>query len=406
MAEVILRSRTESALVNSRLLFVVSGAYGDLTLAVTFLLGQELTRNAALALTPRLYDANRETLPIPVHRYASSDEILAAASGAAIVFFLSAYGLPIERVVSPDGLGLLIQRLRANGCRVVTTDPFLGSASTVTTAQIRGMLPPRGSLLRRILYRPGARQFVGLLNATSVALHDVVHLYPAPTDGIAAVSGLRRMSFFNPQLVDDDPVWDDLVTGPPPGAVPTWLFVLGSNDLVIQERKWGHAEFLRRLGLMFEQAYNAERRPVLVAPGSLLDELAGDRGQPEAVDLVPFASYRDFSARLRAAEYAFYWNLFSCSAYALRLARKRPLVYFDQGHVAQFGPVIHRDAVRCYFGGYQPAQRQHGELRVEELPDLAREQRRAVDGLIAYWRQSPTPGEVVDAVLHDAVVQT
>lgn len=390
--------------MGSRLLFVVSGAYGDLSLAVAFLVGQELSSNAALALPPRLYELNHQTLPIPVHRYASSDDILAAASGAAIVVFVSAYGLPIERVVSPDGLGLLIQRLRANGCRVATTDPFLGSASTVTAAQIRGMLPPGGSLLDRIVYRRGARRIVTSLNAASVALHDVVHLYPAPTEAIARVGGLRRMSFFNPRLVQDDPVWDAPPAGSSPGALPTWLFVLAPNDLAIQQRKWGHGDFLRRLGRMFQCAYEAGRRPVLIAPGSLLDELAADPGQPAAVDLVPFASYREFSARLRAAEYAFYWNLFSCSAYALRLARKRPVLYFDQGHVAQFGAVIYQDAVQCYFGGYQPTQRQHGELRAEELPELAREQRRAVDGLIAYWRQSLTPREVVDAMLRDAVV--
>ena len=81
-----------------------------------------------------------------------------------------------------------------------------------------------------------------------------------------------------------------------------------------------------------------------------------------------------------------------------RLICKRPVFFFDRGHVAQFNRKIYQDGIQCYFGGWEPTQVTPQDLDPAVLTELSASQGRAVDGLLEYWSGSPTPEQVIDHV--------
>ena len=386
----------------------MSGAYGDLALAVSFVYGQEFSTRAAFALPERLHDANRDGLPVQAYPYRSVEDILRAARtwDAAIVFLFSAYGFPIERLCAPLGVRHFVDFLqRDERRRVVTSDPFLGSASIITKAAVRQMLPaPRDWLHDLLVVRPNARRIARELDGVASALQGIVHLYPAPADFLENATGAPRISFFNPELPHQHPEWEDpsarhAASRDEPSSKGTWLFVLAPNDVALQQKKAGADGFVSDLLRMFQQTGDAGRRPVLIGPPPLLEQLAGNLPTSLAAELVGFCSYREFSTRLREAEYAFFWNVFSCSAVFGRLVRGLPVLFLDQGHVARFSKKIYEDGLRCYFQGWEPTQVKQGALDAHVLAELASEQARSVERVTAYWRQSPTPEQVIERIL-------
>jgi hypothetical protein len=389
--------------MDPRLLLVVSGSHGDLSAAIAFVYGQEWAGNAAVALPDKLYHLNRGRLPVHVYRYASVEDIVQAAVTweARVVIFLSAYGFPIERLTTPAGVQQLVRRLRDENCRVATTDPFLGSASAIVEDDVREMLPPVPGWLFRPLLGRLARRITRALKESHDVLRDVTHLYPMPVDGIIDRTRLRAVSFFNPEVTRRHRGWEDTTEKhtAPSARRPSWLFVLGPNDVFIQQRKGGLRRFQKRLMAMFEQAAGAGRRPQLVAPELFMAKLARVLPAGSATQLVPFCSYPEFTTRLLDAEYAFYWNAFSCSAVLVRMVKKLPVFFFDQGHVARFSRRIYEDGVRGYYGGWQPSTLPSEHLDPAALVDLAAEQNRKVDELVAYWGRSPGPRDAINLLL-------
>ena len=385
-----------------RVLFVVTGSYGDLSLAIGFVYGQDWADRAAVALPGPLFQANHGRLPLRVYRYASVGDILdvAAAWDAQIVIFLSAYGLPIERLASPAGVRQLVRRLRDQRRRVATTDPFLGSASTIAETEIRAMLPPSPWLRLKALLGGTARRVAQVLHDTAAVLGDVTHLYPTPVDGVVDPTRVRAVSFFNPETTRRHPEWELADASHTAADSPrTWLFVLAPNDVFIQQRRWGTRQFVGRLVGMFRQTHLAGKRPVIVAPAPLMKLLARPRRDAFEAELVRFSSYPEFAARLLAAEYAFYWNAFSCSALMVRTAKRLPVFFFDQGHVAQFSRHIYADGLRAYYGGREPPTLPFDALDPGTLATRAAEQATGVQRLLDYWGRSPPPWRVLELLL-------
>src|SRR5688572_28527517 len=129
--------------MDARILFVVSGSYGDLAQVMYFCEGQPFTSRTAVSLTRQLHEANHDSLPIRSYPYGSIDDILAAAADweADIVVFLTAYGLAFEGLTTVEGLRAMVQRLREGGSHVVTTDPFLGLAPATRTMDVFRSVP-------------------------------------------------------------------------------------------------------------------------------------------------------------------------------------------------------------------------------------------------------------------------
>ena len=67
-------------------------------------------------------------------------------------------------------------------------------------------------------------------------------------------------------------------------------------------------------------------------PATMVDQLANQL--PDTVELLPFCPFVEFEARLLAAEYAFYWNVFSFSV-VLRIANGFPVFFYDRGHLSR-----------------------------------------------------------------------
>jgi hypothetical protein len=392
--------------MNPRILFVVSGAYGDLALAVSFVFGQDFSGETAIALRPKPYRLNRDSLPLQTYRFNSAKDIIRATImwEARIVFLLSGYGLPVEGLTSPSELGRLVKDLRNRNCCVVTSDPFLGSASTVMESEVLDMLPPAEGWVTKLFFSHLARRFTRNLNRASNSLSDVIHLYPGPTDNIPNRSRVQRISFFNPELAKRDPAWEGSgerlkKTGSGRSTEKAWLFIIAPSDVSIQQRKWGVSGFANQLVHMLEQTREAERSPVLLGPSSLIRKVKSVLPTTFEPELMTFCSFTEFSRRLLDAEYTFFWNIFSCSAAFMRLARKLPVIYFNKGHVAQFSNLVYEDGVRCYFGGCEPRQIDHQDFSKAALDEVVSKQKPAVDALLEYWKGSPTPRQVIDRLL-------
>ncbi len=117
-----------------RILFIVSADFGELVLALNFLHGQEFARESAVLLPDALFRHNGNRLPVATRHYRSLSDILHAvdAHQPDIVFLFSGYMFSVNGLLSPQALTRLVQHLRRQGCRVVTSDPFIGLSSRLT----------------------------------------------------------------------------------------------------------------------------------------------------------------------------------------------------------------------------------------------------------------------------------
>lgn len=380
-----------------RLLFVVTGSYGDLALALSFVTRQAMAAEAAFALPAKLYELNDGTLQFPAYVYRSVKDItrIAGEWGARLVLMFSAYGLPVEGVASPSRVRALVRRLRGTGCEVVTTDPFLGSAAEIQATQIEQMLPAQPGWQWRV--RRKSRRFARALGEVSGALADVVHLYPTPVSNLPHDGRIARVSFFNAAFAtlreDGQPV-PELQS-----VEPIWLILLSDSDWALQQRKSGSDQFSRQLVRLFVQALRAHRIPVFIGPAPLVHRLKSALpAELSAVQLLSFCPHREFMARLVEAEYAFCWNAFSCSI-VMRMENCLPAFVFDRGHVAQFSPRIYEDGLRCYFDGWEPEPLDPDGLDLKSLAEKAERQKQNMARIRRYWEQSPTPDQVVESLL-------
>jgi hypothetical protein len=371
-----------------KLLFVLSNDYGELSNALYVLRGTGL--DALLLLPERLFDTNRDTLQVPARRYTSPADVLAAVDREQpdVVFLFSAYLYAINGIFDLGALEALLGELRRRRLRVVTSDPFLGL-----------LLEQRGALFSD--RHPQQQALEAHFARLAAQLTDLAHLYLTPADGVA---GANKIALFNPQIISDAASTQQ--RGPRLAARigidlrrPRWLFVLGSEDYGAQVTRLGRESFDAVLLSRLEDAAQAGRQPVLIAPPPCVDALA--RSDRTVGGLIPlsFCGYELFVDLLLEAEYVFYWNVLSNSLLA-RLANRLPALFFDRGHLAHVMPALLDRGLKTYFPGAElTLLDQRKRLAADALALLAAGQEQTLETALDNLRRSPTPRELIDRLM-------
>lgn len=355
--------------------------------------GQSLLERAAVMLPDHLYRSNEDKLPLSTHRYTSLSDVLDFVDTRKpdLVFFVSAYGLLGANYRPLPLLKQIVSRFRERGCRLVTTDPILGMSPKLRMSQVDLPLSRLNWRSRFQESRNLRRLFKGFSEIGRM-FHDVTHLYPVPVDGLSTVDGVPRVSFFNERMIR---------SMAEPTQEPSWLFVIGGSDLKCQLILWGADRFAGLVQRWLEQARRESRRPVLIAPRSLVDNLSHRLSPAIGAELIPLCSYAEFISRLFDAEYAFYWNTFSCSI-LLRLSNGLPVFFFDPGHVARLLRPSYEAGIRCYYGGAGPNLLDARKpLDIAALRDDAARQRCEMPSILARLRRSPPPEVLIDGLLRE-----
>jgi Flp pilus assembly protein TadD len=398
----------------ARLLFVLDNDFGELTTVKYFLLGQSLAARTTLLLPERLYGHNREAVPGRTRRYGSMADILDVVDREqpAIVFLCSGYLLCEHLSWPPGDLAHLVNGLRERGCRVVTSDPYLGMLSqrdprTLISFQLPGeqaikfLIEQHGATVsnrpeiveRMAESRKAAEEKVwAYLGQSEQVLRDSYHLYPSYCDvapGDAAETDARNLAFFNERLLWPAP-------SPRPGpARPHWLFILASTDYDLQRVFEGIAGFVDIVANKLTETVAAGRHPILIGPGELIDRVVARLPSAEGIDLLAHCPFTRFMSLLITAEHAFYWNAVSHSL-LIRLYNRLPIVLFDRGHLIRIAPAVHRRIVAWYYQGWEPPVRnQHDLLTVQKVEGWAADYRRQADRLAERYRRAPGPEQMI-----------
>ena len=129
---------TDTVTSEHRCLIVVSRDHAELSLALSFLRGQGIADRSVMLLPDNLFGDHADALPVPVALYASGEDILRVADQQRphLVLLCSAYLLPHDGLLTVKPLHALLDGLRDRGCRLVTSDPFLGLASRLRLDQV------------------------------------------------------------------------------------------------------------------------------------------------------------------------------------------------------------------------------------------------------------------------------
>jgi hypothetical protein len=227
-------------------------------------------------------------------------------------------------------------------------------------------------------------------------------LYPAPIPQGMDDDRFPRVSFFNPKLLDREEAndgWTGTVADEADRSKRRWLFVLGSLDLECQRSLLGSRSFPELFLEKLHQTAEAGRIPVVIAPQELaLMELLPPNSQVEVLTHCPFT---EFMSNLMRAEYAFYWNAFSCSMLP-RLINRLPTFFFDRGHLTRTVKPFYPLGMRYYFDGLErPFLDVREALTVTELSGLAATQKEEMERVLGRLRSLPTPKELIERLVHE-----
>ncbi len=383
----------------ARLLFVLDNDYGELTTLMYLLLGQELVSHATLLLPERLFANNANALPGRTRRYESLEDILAAVERERpdVVFLCSAYLMTIHELLTLEELEQLVQQLGRSGCRIVTSDPFLG---VLSQGDVRSLVIFDISDATVDLYDYEAvkesqeeRLRVHLARCEEI-LRDARHLYPAfcdLTQEEAVVTDDRNVSFFNPCLLRP-------TNGDGAGSgerKPHWLFIISQADYEAQVLVEG-LEFIDLVADRIVDVLAADRHPILIGPHELIDALADRLPTAEGVDLLYYCPFRQLVALSLSAEHAFYWNVLSHSI-LIRLFNGLPNVVFDKGHLIRNVNAVHERVVKWYYQGWEtPFTDQRAALSLESVEAGTESFRAEAERMQRRFARAPSPARMVD----------
>jgi hypothetical protein len=370
-----------------RLLFLLSGDYGELSSAVYFLRGTGL--DATLLLPGRLFEVNRDTLPARSGRYDSLADVIGFLDSARpdLMLLFSGYLYAINGILELPAVEALLDELKARRIRVVTSDPFLGLLRARGASPFSDRHPQRQWLTDHF-----ARLATGL--------QDVTHLYLVPPDG---VSGERKVSVFNPDIVSESGMQQRTERLARRIALdpqrPRWLFLLASEDYGAQIARLGRDRFEALLLERLEDTARAGCQPLLMGPRPCVEVLStAGRGIPGLI-LMSFCAHDLFEDLLLEARYVFYWNVLSNSLLA-RMANRLPVLFFDRGHLANAMPALLELGLETYFDGAQlPLLDQRKALTPGVLAELAVAQDSTLRGALENFRRSPLPRALVRQLL-------
>ena len=382
-----------------RVLIVVTRDHGEFGFAASFLKGQRLARSARVLLPQALYGLYRDAAPAPTAPYQTLADILAAVDEHQpdLVCLFSGYLFENGGLLSCEAVNELVRHLGERGCRIATSDPFLGLGRKLTLSQIDARMFTSGQpakkrwLTRLLLAFKGPNTPVVRLPA----LEHVTHLYPTAIP--PADDDVPRATFFNPAIIRPAATAPEPVQSGGEDRPPSWLFVLSKIDLECQFALHGRRGFERLLVATMWQTLATGRLPTLIAPAETTKRVA--RKLPALAELLPGCPFEEFERRLLGAEYVFYWNAFSFSLLA-RLANLLPVFLFDRGHLARTIRPYHELARSCHYGGWDlPYLDQRRTLGIESLAPMAAAQQPALRTLREHWSAAPTPDQVVHGLL-------
>lgn len=370
-----------------RVCIVVSGDFGELSLARWFVSGQQF--ESCLLLPPRLHDRNLGVTGVPTACYRSASDILAHTQTfrSDLVVLASGYLYAINGLLSIDDLAGMIGILRDRGVRMVTTDPFLG----LLQDSFRSLFHAG---------HPSGHLFTAHFDAVAPLLKGLPHLHPVPL----AVTGLHCIPFFNPRIVasQDERASHRITVSRwlgPRNETSRWLFILSSEDYAGETARRGRDAFLTGLAARLREAQQAGTLPVVLAPDACLAGLRARLGSPDDAILLPFCGIDRFESLLLDAEFAFYWNMFSNSI-AMRVLNGLACFLFDRGHLARAIPALHAAGVEAYYGGNEPELLdERVTLTTATLDTLGRPWTARLQAVVQHRWRSPAPETIVRRML-------
>ncbi len=390
-----------------RCLFVISHDFGELGFAQSLLIGSHLAANACVLLPEHLYSLNKDALPCASKCYRNFDDIRALSTAYAphLVFLLSGYLLWPDRIASIPSLKRWTANLRATGCVIVTSDPFLGLTGSIVPSNFAEEFiwdRPANSMFGKCLrfFVVKAAQFHNTLQFRrmhSIFVH-ASHVYAMPVEHLEFSQKVRCYGFWNNALLP-------LADQSPTREQPVWLFVLSQMDYEVQCRNLGEENLSDLLAEKLEQSVTLGRLPILIGPANLVAQLERRLAVEYHPSLLASSSYAEFQELLITAEQVFYWNMLSHSMY-MRFVLRRPIQFFARGHVAHMFPPLHDRAIRTYYDGKEPELNDMTQpLVLDVLAQKAAVLQQDMSGLLARMRAFSSPDSLVNELLgHGSLV--
>lgn len=379
-----------------KLMFIPTAAFGELFMSMYMLMGCAF--RTSFAMREPWYSLNRDVLPGTSYHFASLAELLVAIDQEKpdLVCLFSGYLYAADKIFAFDELADLLRQLEARHIKAITSDPFLGLISRLPPIDLDNPLGQILGLPVRLIGESILGDMFSYFLKARVTLKDVPHVYVVdPEEG-----GITALTFYNPTMLRyHEWAASQGVTATDIGSEPYWLFVLGASDYNPQIKRDGadcvHASLSRKL----LEAMNEGRRAALIAPAACIAALERDTALKDCV-FVQNCDYFRFMTILLAAEYAFYWNVFSASIVA-RFLNRRPTFFFAAGHIADENQIMFEKGMKFYYRNAQPTYLHPGDpLRAASLSNAALAQEvQLFDPFFNNVRQHPTPDMLVKNLL-------
>ena len=377
----------EKSVRRARLLFVLSEDFGELANAMYLVRGQEF--DPVLLMPGRLFVLHRDRLDVRTRAYSTTGDVLTAVDQERpdLVLLFCGYLYISNDIMSVGDLENLIRELCARGCRLVTSDPFLGLLARLDADTFGN--------------HPAKRELTEVFSRLFALLKPFPHLYLVNPRG---TTGTTNVAFFNPHIIVPPAavasfakaIHEEL------GADPSrrrWLFVLSHEDYGVQMMHHGRDRFADILAGMLRQTLAAGRQPVLVGPPACFAALQSRAKGIDGLMALTFCPYDLFLALLLEAEYVFYWNVFSNSVLA-RAANRLPIFFFDRGHLSRAVRPFFDLAMQWYYPDSElPYLDPTQPLEPVTLADAAAWQDRGLAGAVENLRQAPAPQAMVEQLL-------
>ena len=396
-----------------RVLFVMDNDFGALGMVMYMLHGSDLAKRTTLLLPRRAYELHAGHLPVASRPYDTLADVLdfVAADAPRVVFLVSGYLFARQGLLAIPELGRLVRGLRSRGCAIATSDPYLGHFASIARATV----PVRTGRIPRMLqarfgnvpwvYRPlsalvdrvGKARLERHVRRVCAILGDVAHFYPAAVRA-AKAPGPASFCFFNPAyfgLAEERARREEATAG----ERPRWLFVLAQFDLHFQEQHHGRERFVELVAAKLRESREQGKHPVFIGPPAMAEELSRQFPPGSGATVLGRCPYAEFEERLLDAEVAFYWQIFSTSAF-LRLWNGLPVFSFDPGHTSRYSSVLHEAGLEHYFMGRSPRYLDIEQpLEAGALASTFGEFRQQAREAVARLSPLPSPGAMAEAII-------
>lgn len=375
-----------------RVLFVLSNDFGEYVTASIFSRGQPFSADFALPRRLARYAPAGQGNMI---EYEEADDLgeIAARLRPDVAVLASGYLFPVNRIATPDALRALIMRLKAAGCAVATTDPWLriwalrpGSRFTIHSVR-KGGVDTDLSAKMQALQAYLEELFRGM-----------PHLFAVPIPAREAT----WMPFFNPDFSRHAP---PLAPSDDSGR-DEWLFVLSKEDFIFLAGFDGE-DFFRALEARIRELLSLPRNRLRFIGPPEVGRFLQERwpGEPR-VEYLPFCDFHAFESALRRASVVAYWNVIS-STLLYCLYHRIPPIFFGQGHQAKVCSGLFDHAIEHLYRGRAP---QMLDLNAPLAADAGALVERLgirpwLELIGGAYARLPAPASVIEGMINDHVRQ-